>query len=439
MENSELNLNNALKNEREQLKKTGNKFPIEVFPKFYQEFINELGKTQDFNKEYLSIALLYVTSVAVGNKIQLRVNSNWVETASIYAAIVGKSGDGKTPAIKTMLSPLYEIDKKYYEIYQAEKKEYDAIGQDDDSSINKPLLKQCLMSDFTIEALLEMHARRKKGIGVYADELKGLFGQFNRYRRGNDEELFLQMFSGTPIILNRKTQEPIRITTPSVSVLGGLQPGLLRSIFYGQKTINGLIHRLLFVCQKNKKVKWSEREIDPSLLEAYNQRILKISEESNRFEEPIQIDFAYGIRGLVCRWQNINQDEFENDFERSSVIKLEQYLLRFCLLLHILKEFPGGHFSEGISYETVEDATKLYEFFNLNAMQIFDEMIAEPYDNLSQKKKKLYDLLDEEFETKDGIIIIKKYKLMSESTYKRFLRDRSLFKKIKQGTYQKIY
>src|SRR5699024_9658572 len=131
MENSELNLNDALKNEREQLKKSGNKFPIEVFPKFYQEFINELGKTQDFNKEYLSIALLYVTSVAVGNKIQLRVNSNWVETASIYAAIVGKSGDGKTPAIKTMLSPLYEIDKKYYEVYQAEKKEYDAIGQDD--------------------------------------------------------------------------------------------------------------------------------------------------------------------------------------------------------------------------------------------------------------------------------------------------------------------
>src|SRR5699024_4916036 len=119
--------------------------------------------------------------------------------------------------------------------YQRERQDYDTIlnltkterGQQGFDQPTEPAWQQSLVSDFTPEALTDVHKFNKRGVGVYADELASWFKNFNRYNKGSEEQFWLSVWSGAPIRINRKTSEPIYIQKPFISVVGTIQPGVL--------------------------------------------------------------------------------------------------------------------------------------------------------------------------------------------------------------------
>ncbi|MBQ9723649.1 MAG: DUF3987 domain-containing protein, partial [Bacteroidales bacterium] len=63
--------------------------------------------------------------------------------------------------------------------------------------------------------------------------------------QGNDEEVWTQLFTGVPIIVNRLHSDSFSVSSPFVGIIGGVQPGMLRKFADG-KTESGFIYRWLF-------------------------------------------------------------------------------------------------------------------------------------------------------------------------------------------------
>ncbi len=69
---------------------------------------------------------------------------------------------------------------------------------------DKPAWQKNLLSDYTPEALAEVHSYNKRGIGVCVDELAGWFKNFNKYNKGSEMEFWLSAWSRKPITIDRK-------------------------------------------------------------------------------------------------------------------------------------------------------------------------------------------------------------------------------------------
>ncbi len=417
--------------------KPKNKFPIEVLPMFYRDLISELESSLGLSLDYTAASLFFIVSVAIGNKIKLKHKTGWLEGANLYSIIIGKPGDGKSHALSFMQKPIQKIEKELYEEYQMLVTEYERETESG-NQLPKPKLKQYLINDSTSEAVLKNHSINEKGVGILVDEIRAFFNGLNKYRGGNDEELYLSAFSGKPIKVTRTTKETVRIDDSHISIVGSIQPKMLGRAFKGQKMNNGFIDRFLFFWpEKCVRIKWNSNEIDHAILDQYNERIKDIYHYTEKLEKPNILKFEPRVRKFLHSWQNMNQDEFEFEHERGTIVKLEQYILRFCILLHVLRNFSVDGLPPEIEYDVVKDAIKLYDYFKENAMRVHEQMNSNYYDELNEIQKKLFQLLPEQFKTGDGVKIALENDLMSERGFKNFIKDKGLFRKVSYGVNEK--
>lgn len=126
----------------------------------------------------------------------------------------------------------------------------------------EPQYRQIVLSDFTTEVLMRQHKINQRGLAVYVDELIGFIKCFNKYRSGNDEQMWTQMFKGGSVIVNRVSSQPLNIEDTFVGVIGTIQPGLLCEFAKG-KTESGFVDRWLFAYpEENVYPKLNGSELD---------------------------------------------------------------------------------------------------------------------------------------------------------------------------------
>lgn len=415
-----------------------NEFPMEILPSFYIELIKELKITLGYEYDYTAASLFFAISIIIGNKLRLKHKTGWFEGANLYQVIVGKPGDGKSHALSFMLRPIQKIEIELYNKYQVQKAEYERDSKTE-NSLPKPELIQYLLDDSTPEAVLKIHSLNKKSVGICVDEIMGLFNSFNKYRNGNDEELYLSAFSGKSIKITRTTQETIRIDNPHISIIGSIQPKMINRAFSGQKQDNGFLQRFLFYWPNQfGRIKWNSKEIDKTLIKKYEDKVIELYDFIDGIETSSTLQFDTNAFNYLTNWQNNNQDQFETEFERGMVVKLEQYVLRFCILLHIVNNFSNSQLPMFINLKTVKDSIKLYEYFKENSNKVYEQINSSYYDNLNENQRNLFQLLPERFRTGDGVKIAIEYKLMSERGFKNFIKDRRLFRKIAHGVIEKL-
>lgn len=146
----------------------------------------------------------------------------------------------ETKAIRLVLlcSPCLELDMSSSLKYQKERKEYDRLlfasrkekGNKEEKELPvEPVLKKFIVSDITPERLITIHQDNKRGICLYVDELMSWLKNFNRYNSGSEEQFWLSVFSGKPIILDRQGNKSSAFIKHSfISVIGTIQKGLLK-------------------------------------------------------------------------------------------------------------------------------------------------------------------------------------------------------------------
>lgn len=254
------------------------------------------------------------------------------------------------------MQPLFELDMSSSLKYQKERKEYDRLlfasrkekGNKEEKELPvEPVLKKFIVSDITPERLITIHQDNKRGICLYVDELMSWLKNFNRYNSGSEEQFWLSVFSGKPIILDRQGNKSSAFIKHSfISVIGTIQKGLLKELAKGEKTENGFIDRILFVFPPNlKKEYWNERELSTHIAPLWESIIRKLTDiQCARGENgeliPFKLAFNTEARSLLYKWQHMNTDLCNTETDDILVgiySKLDIYIIRFSLILQLAR------------------------------------------------------------------------------------------------------
>jgi hypothetical protein len=446
----------AILNQVNEIQDELNPFPYDVFPEAIQQIIINTNQNLNFPIDFIGASMLFAASVAIGNTYRVEIKKGFLESAVLYIAIVARAGTNKSHPLSFALEPVFEHDKHTYSIYEQKKKEYDDYqklsrksGNDEQSEEpEKPFWRKLLVSDYTPEALVEVHSFNKRGIGVYADELAAWFKNFNRYNRGSEAESWLSAWNNKPITIDRKTGGPVYIPMPFISVAGTIQTGLLFDLAKDNRTHNGFIDRILFVFPDNiQKPCWTDTEIDPQIKKNWNSVIsyllsLTAPEDETYNPVPSVINFSIEAKEYLFSWQssitNLCNDS-DNDLLSGIYSKLEMYAARLALILELLKWACGESHKDHISLVTVKSAVKLVEYFKSSILKVYSIISSvNPLDKLSQKWQNLYYDLPDSFSTADGLLKANQH-MIPARTFKTFITNKELFLKKSQGIYEKLF
>ncbi len=430
-------------------------FPLDIFPETIRNIIESLNEYENYNIDFTAASFLTVFAAAMGNTWSVRFMTGWVSRPIIYMVLVGSPSCGKTPPLQQAVTPLLKLDGEYDQIYCKEMNTYRkwermSARQREKQSLpeemNMPQRKCHVVVDSTVEALIGALRDNPRGVLIYKDEIDSLLSNFNRYN-GSDEGYFLSLFSGTPFKYSRKSNnEHIFLANPYCSIIGSTQPGRLGEQFGGKRMMNGFSSRFLKVYPEIREMpSWNDTAMPDGILEEWERIIRKVAginpptcQEGKA--NSIELPFSLEAKRIVIRWKDeINNkiySDSESDAVRALCGKLETYLIRFCLIIQIMRGVCGESDMEGIDPGTAENAIMLTEYF-----RNMENRIAPEIDTgiLDSRFTGLLASLRDSFSTSDAVTEALKLRI-SESSVKRFLRDggRGFIRKEAHGRYRKI-
>ena len=422
-----------------------NSFPIDVFPKTTQEFAYESYNKFQFSLDYLGAGMLAAISSSIGNSLKVEVKNGWNEKANLFTVIVGRPGDSKSHALNCCFLPIHIKENLLFSEYSKLLLEYeDELRTDAKTKLRKPLLSKYLISDFTPEALILHHSNNKRGLTIYVDELNAWIKNFNRYNSSGEAETYLSLWSGTTISIDRASGKSLRIEDPFIGVIGSTQISVLKSFAKDGRSSNGFMDRLLFVYPDTQKtLKWNINKVDERILENYFSIISNLIETSIEQEEPLLIPIEKKAKKYLFDWQNNRPEDYLFEYERSIEIKLQQYVIRFALILQSIHHAANESAINKIEMFAIKGGIKLFYYFYNNAIKVRQEIIKKAYvETLTELQKIILKELDDEFTTAEGLKIackkINDKPRISKRQFYTYLKDTKLFKKVSHGKYQKI-
>lgn len=438
---------------------SGSDFPVQVFPGKIQEIIYASAECLNYPIDYIATSLCFALSVGIGNTHVVKVKEGWTERAILYIALIGKPGSNKSHPLSFALQPLFEHDttkavkfkqeyREYEQFMSLSKKEREEQGIT--SNPEEPILKKFVVSDITPECLAFIHENNKRGICLYSDELASWFKNFNRYNKGSEEQFWLSLYSGKPIILDRRgAKNSVSVKRSFIGVIGTIQHGVLKELAKGERNHNGFLDRILFVLPNNiKKQYWNHRQLPSNIFPLWNNLMSELINLDYKVDDngdliSLELPIESKAKELLYVWQRKNTDlcNSENNEELQGIYsKLEIYAVRFCLILQIVRWLCREADKECIDEVSVEGAIELVEYFRKMACQVHRLISStSQLEQLPSDKVKIYHALPADFSTAEGIKVAESFS-MSVDSFKRFLSDSkgTLLENYKHGRYSKL-
>ena len=408
-------------------------FPLEIFPNAIQNLIHNAKETNGYDKDYFSAGILSVCATAIGNSVHLH-NGSYKSKPILWLSIIGSPGTGKTHPLSFAKEPIKFKDDQTFIEYQSLMLEYEQ--QDKEAKGKKPKYAKFILNDFTPEKLAESLQDNEKGILIFQDELMRWINSFDQYKKGGDQQMYLELFNGNELTVDRVTKEPIRIAQTNVNILGGMQPKIVQEFANNNRSEDGFLDRFLFVYPENLEPHlFTGLDISDAHKENYKRLI------NNLLEAPQQtIKTNASNIEVFKQWQHQKATECFNDtLERSIQAKMETYVWRLTLIIEMMQQAVTGSFNISLQNENLEKAIRLVEYFRLNALRVHDKIMNKnPLDDLSTNQQDLYKALPNEFKRADVLPLFEQYEIKG-GAIARYLRRSDLFKNIKYAHYKKLY
>lgn len=362
-------------------------FPVDIFPESIKNYFLLCKNTLNSNIDYMGCSFLWLLSLIIGNSLKVRVKGGWIESSVVWISLVGEAGIGKTPSISRVIYPLEKINNREIKKYIKNLKLYEAYNNLDkkekqnNEEVKRPSKSQIIVSDFTIEAITDLHEESKNAVGVFCDELAGWYKDMNKYRAGSDLEFWLSSWSNKGIAMNRKTAKSSFVESPILPVLGGIQPKILTQFFTEENKDNGFIDRMLTSFPDAIVENYNEEDLSDEIITWYNDYIVN-------FYNTIKNDFViYDPDGEILskvvpfsegaknKWIKVfneitsyQNSDSENEYMKSMYPKQKSYIPRFALLLNTLYAYDDTTTSiNEISEKAMDGAIELSKYFVLMA------------------------------------------------------------------------
>jgi hypothetical protein len=276
-------------------------FPIDALGPAWQEWIERAAHGAGVTAAHVAIPLLAIASGLIGTGRRVQASRSWSQPLTLWAALVGFSGSGKTPGIDATKRAIALIERdrklKVAELQRThERRSEEAKSarvkwqQDVKTAVDggriappKPAIAddpgpfvapRLYVSDATIERLAVLLQARPQGMLMICDELASLFLNMSRYSGGQDNEFWLEAWNGNPYTVERMNRSPLMLDHLLIGIVGGLQPDKLGRSFKGDA--DGMYARVLFAWPAEppyRPLTDTVAEVEPEILGALHRLI----------------------------------------------------------------------------------------------------------------------------------------------------------------------
>jgi Protein of unknown function (DUF3987)/Bifunctional DNA primase/polymerase, N-terminal len=369
-------------------------FPVEALPTSIQDWLLRAARGAGVTPAHVAVPLLGVASSLIGTARRLRACRSWSEPLTMWVAVVGFSGTGKTPGLDVTRRVLSVIERsrkqKIAELQRehetraqkakAEKKKWEkAVADAVEAKLPAPpkpadatepglfVAPRLSLSDSTIERLAVLLEVRPQGMAFVADELARLFLNMKRYSNGQDNEFWLEAWDGKHFVVERQGRPPVVLDYLLVGVVGGLQPDKVARAFEGDE--DGMYARFYFAWPEepaHMPLSNEVSEIEPEIQNAL-MRIVDLPAGEDGVFAPRTVDLSpEGLSAFETFRTFLAQAKSDLDGrEREWAAKGATHVLRLSGTLAYLDwAMQGGAEPQSIGEQYVEAAVQLWrEYF----------------------------------------------------------------------------
>ena len=355
-------------------------FPVTSFKEPLLSFITEIAGVYSVPPEFPACAALGAVSASLQKKINL-YSGKYLNYPQIWLMLIAPPGVGKSEPLNLAFRKLAELDKNSFDIYNDSMGRWksDCLLARKEKTVEpeKPNYRQHLINDFTPESLFSTMYHNENSITLFRDELSGWFSDFGRYNKSGEVGHYLSMFNNADLKINRKTQEPLLLHKPFISVVGSIQPEVVSAILKNQSLIeNGFASRFLFAYPRNiKKPYYSDMQVNPFVLDKYYKLIehlymlptieesVKLSVEAKR----LYVDFSNSLTD--------KSNKSTENYIKAIYAKMDIHLLRIALILFIVDSVYEDEVWKGnqILPDIMQRAIEIVNYFTSTSLMLYEQ------------------------------------------------------------------
>ena len=310
-------------------------FCQELLPLALRPLVSDIAERMQVPVDYPAVAVVLCLAGVVNRRavIQPKVNDiGWIVVPNLWGGIVAPPGFMKSPVIQAATRPLnqiqsawrrehaeallrYEQENEEFELrHAAWKEQYKRSSksgkQAPERPTDKPVMpksRRLIVNDATFEALHQTMSENPAGILVIRDELTGWWSTLDRSGREGERAFSLQAWNGdTGHTIDRIGRGTIHVDACCMSMIGGIQPGRLRSYLVDAiqdgPGNDGLIQRFQLLVWPDTAPEWVYLDRMPN--EAAEERAAMIFRSLLELDEdnPARFRFEPAAQELFIEW-----------------------------------------------------------------------------------------------------------------------------------------
>jgi len=325
-------------------------FPVQVLPTTLQPFVREQARALGTAPDFLGVSVLVVAGTTLGNAWSIPGDNAVRVRASLFAALVGRAGCGKSEAMRTVLAPLVaeqmSILQKMHDLDPQH-----ILGPGRVAEINS---FDCLLAQGLRSELLR---RSNRGYLVVVENLADLLRQ-TRAARERAEFVAAWTGGGAFVDPQRVEQQHADLRPPVVGLLGELRPFVLRKLKVEE---TALAERMLFAFPDWVALPRCP-EVDRTVTQAVWEKTVQRLLEERRRKRYLRTRFDPGGRKLCETWLT-GQGEDVPEALAGTWTRLKEYVPRLALILQALRWACGETGQKVVEDASVEAAVELGRYF----------------------------------------------------------------------------
>jgi putative DNA primase/helicase len=387
--------------------------PVETFsedllPDSFRSLVADVSDRMQVPMDYPAVVMVLCLAGAVNRRAVIQPKANdtgWVIVPNLWGAIIAPPGFMKSPVIQAANRPLthiqtewqhkhedmlkdYALAKEEYELrraawkelYKAASKKGNAAPDRPEDEPKEPKLRRLIVNDATFEALHQTMSENPAGILVIRDELTGWWSQLDRAGREGERAFCLQAWNGdTGHTIDRIGRGTIHVEACCMSMLGGIQPGRLRSYLADAlqdgPSNDGLIQRFQLLVWPDTASDWNYVDRAPN--GASEQQVARVFRKVVEMdaENPVRFRFAADAQELFIEWFAELEAKIRGDELHPALIShLSKYrkLMPALALLFELADAAARHGgTDSVSLTNAQRAAAWCEYLESHARRVY--------------------------------------------------------------------
>ena len=356
-------------------------FPVDALPDLPRRFVEQAAEVHGVPTEFVALPLLAYAGAAIGRTACIQLKRGFRQFPTLWTVVVAPPGTGKTPAASTARAPLAALQRRASSAHDTELAQYDedlSRWQAEDKSSRgappiQPQLEHYYSTDTTMEAVAAMLSE-SAGFSLQQDEIVTFVRSFDQYRggKGGDRQRWLSLWSSEDLKVDRRSADTLMVTSPVVTIAGGVQPDVLGELASEAGRSDGFLERMMFAYPSTEPARWNDQEVDEALVLEMQQLFGWL--RGANLDEPRVVTLDPSAYERWRDWYDANTDESESRGVLAGVdAKLPLLVARVALILWCWQH-PDPPNQQRLDRGTLDGAIRIAEYSRAHSAKALAEI-----------------------------------------------------------------